>query len=83
MPYNVKFRTGFIKITYNKQDDAEKDLALLRKFGLNGCILPYKKRNAFDLKFTFNSCLNLLEKLKLKHPEKKKKLILIKRLVGR
>jgi len=73
MPYNVKFRTGFIKITYRKRSEAEKDLFLLRKFGLDGCILPYKKRNAVDLKFTFNSCLKLLEKLKLKHPKKKKK----------
>jgi len=83
MPYNVKYRTGFIKITYGRREDAEKDLILLKKFGLNGCIVGYKERNAFDLKFTFKSCLDLLEKLKLKHPEKKKRLLLIKGLVGR
>lgn len=77
MPYNLKWKTGFIKITYGNESEIIGDLSLLRKFGLNGYNIKYKDRNAFDLKMDFNSSLKIFNKLVLKHSQKKEKLFLI------
>jgi len=83
MIYNLKWRTGLIKITYGDKEEMERDLKLCEKFGFKCCILKYKNRNAWDLKFTFISSLQLVKKLRLLHPEKRKKIQILKRLIGR
>jgi len=83
MPYNLKWKTGLIKITYGNPKELLADYKLCKKFGYTACILPYKTRNAWDLKFTFRSSLQLLKKLKLHHPTKKRKTKFLIRLVER
>jgi hypothetical protein len=84
MPKNLNYKTGLIKITYESEEEAKKDSELLNKFNLNASIIPYKDRNAFDLKLTFKSSIFLLNKLQLKHPKKKNTLsILCGRLARR
>lgn len=74
MPYNQKYKTGLIKITAASLEEARADLALLNKFGLRGCILAYKGRNAFDLKITYLDSLFLSGKLAPKDDNKFRKL---------
>jgi len=46
--------SGLIKITYGNKKEAENDLKLIEKFNLHTMIIPYKNRNAFDLKLSYS-----------------------------
>ncbi len=83
MPQNFYYKTGLVKITYNKKTEALRDQKLFQKFGYNSSIIPYKGRNAFDLKLTFLSSLKLIPKIKLKHIEKQAKIMVLRGLSGR
>ena len=83
MPQNFYSRSGLIKITYGNKKEAEKDKLLLEKFKLNASIIPYKDRNAYDLKITYLSSLKILNALSLKNPEKQTKLLILDGLTRR
>lgn len=80
---NAYYKSGLIKITYGNKFEAERDKTLLQKFGLNGNLISYKSRNAYDLKLTYRSSLEILNLLFLKHPEKQKKLTILMGLTRR
>jgi hypothetical protein len=80
---NAYHKSGLIKITYGNKLEAERDKTLLQKFGLNGNLISYKSRNAYDLKLTYSSSLEILNLLFLKHPEKQKKLTILMGLTRR
>jgi hypothetical protein len=83
MVQNFYSKSGLIKITYGSKKEAEKDKKLLEKFKLKASIIPYKDRNAYDLKITYLSSFEILNHLKLKNPEKQIKLLMLKGLTRR
>ena len=83
MVQNFYSKSGLIKITYGSKKEAEKDKKLLEKFKLKASIIPYKDRNAYDLKITYLSSFEILNHLKLKNPEKQIKLLILKGLTRR
>lgn len=56
---NLKYNSGLAKITYNKLKEAKTDRKLLSHLKCKSCILKYKNRNAFDLKISILSCIEL------------------------
>ncbi|MEM2272429.1 MAG: hypothetical protein QXP56_07175 [Archaeoglobaceae archaeon] len=83
MSQNIFNKSGLIKITYGNIKEAISDRKLFKKFGLRCVILPYKNRNAWDLKFSYLSSLKILKVLSLRHPEKKIKIEVLTRLTRR